>query len=106
MGVYYFHTFIDSTTDAVNKVLVNTSISTTRPSCVSVVGTLAAEEILLQIPVNNDPDGDVDADWQTLSLDGDDQKLTASNMAISIPVGFTVRVKKPATTNAVGVRWS
>lgn len=47
-----------------------------------------------------------DAHWTPLMQDSEAVTLTAGHTAEAIPVGLTVRLVKPATANAVGLRWS
>ena len=104
MGLYAFTALIHPTASADTKVIKTTSWLSSKPACLSVVGILVAETIALEIPVNTDPDPATDAHWTPYFQDDAQVLLTATNMAVAIPVGLTIRVKKPATTNAVGVR--
>ena len=95
--------FISQTEDAAARVV---KVSYTRPLTFSVVGTLdPADEIAIEIPVNDDPNPATDAHWQTLTIDGEDQVLSADNKARAIPYSLLVRIKKPVTAGRpIGVR--
>lgn len=81
--------------------------SNMRPGCLSVVGTMVAgEEIEIQRPLVSDPDPATDGDWTCIEQDDIQLILRLGHDMESIPVGIVIRVKKPATTNAVGVSWS
>lgn len=104
MGLYAFTALIHPTASAATKVIKTTSWLSNKPACLSVVGTLGGESILIQIPVNTDPDPATDVHWTDYYQEGAQVKLDAYNLAVAIPVGLTIRIKKPATANAVGVR--
>lgn len=104
MGMYAFNPLINPTTVAAHKVIRTTGWLSSKPACLSVVGKLFTEVISLEIPANTDPDPDVDSDWMDFYQDDVQVLLTSTNMAVAIPVGLTIRIKKPATANAVGVR--
>ena len=76
------------------------------PGCLSIIGAIGSEEIIVQRPLNDDPDPANAAHWGQLTIDTVDIKLTATAHAKAIPVGMLIRVEKPATAAAVGVRWS
>ena len=78
-----------------------------RPGCLSVVGTMVAgEEIEIQRPLVSDPDPSTDGDWTCGEQDDVRVVLRDGHDWEAIPVGIVIRVKKPVTTNAVGVSWS
>lgn len=91
---------------AAEKKMLRTEISPTRPGCFSVIGVLQSdEEITFEIPANIDPDVDTDAHWTPLMQSGAAVVLSSTHNAESVPVGLVLRVSKPATDNAVGLRW-
>lgn len=94
------------TTDAVS-VVFETAINLARPGCLSAIGVLSAGEVVaVQLPTVIDPAAATDAHWTPLMQDAEPVTLTADHNAEAIPVGLTVRVVKPATTTAVGLRWA
>ena len=98
-------TIIEPTVSAAAKVIP--SVRWDRVECLSVIGELiAGEEIEIQRPLVSDPDPDNDADWTCGKQDGVRVVLSDGHDWEVIPVSIIVRVKKPATTNEVGVSWS
>ncbi len=78
-----------------------------RVGCLSVVGTMVAgEEIEIQRPLVSDPDPATDGDWVCIEQDDIQLILQLGHDMEAIPVGIVIRVKKPVTTNEVGVSWS
>ncbi len=88
------------------SIALNTTLGA-RPGCISVVGKLGGSEIVLvQYAVVADPDASNDAHWANLYIRGAQVTLTSTNYAEAIPVGIVIRVVKPVTANAVGLRWA
>ena len=97
---------INPTTEAAT-VVIETAVNLSRPGCLSVIGVLgAAETVAIQLPTVTEPASATDAHWTALMQDSEAVTLTAGHTAEAIPVGLTVRIVKPATANAVGLRWS
>lgn len=79
------------------------------PGVLSIIGVLGVSEtVTVEIPTLEDYNGvDLanDAHWTALYQDGSPVTLTSTHNAECIPIGLMVRIKKPVTSAAVGVRW-
>ncbi len=104
MGQYAFTALIAPTTAAAS-VVINTA-TMARPGCLSIIGDLAGSEVVsIQIPKNTDPDATTNAHWKNYTQADEVRNLRVGNDAEAIPVDLVIRLVKPVTASAVGVRW-
>jgi len=97
-------TLIDSTVDAVNKVLIvdNQNLN----GSLSIVGLVTTESVAIQIPRVAEPAVATDAHWTNYFYDGIAQVLDVNNNRVSIPFRGTYRIVKPASPeNAFGIKF-
>ena len=94
--------FITPQTAAISKAIV-----TDCKVVISSVGTVAAlEDILVQIPLQDSPDDANDSHWKTYTQMTVVQSLTNTNDSVTLDSGMLIRIKKPITVAAVGIRIS
>lgn len=97
-------TLIESTVDAVKKILIidNQNLN----GSISIVGLVTTESVAIQIPKVADAVVGTDASWTPLIYEGITQVLDVDNNRLSIPYRGTYRIVKPASPgNAFGIRF-
>lgn len=97
-------TLIESTTAAVNKILIidNQNLN----GSLSIVGLVTTESVAIQIPRVTSPDVDTDAHWTNYVYDSTTYVLDANNNRVSLPFRGTYRIVKPESIgNAFGIKF-
>lgn len=97
-------TLIESTVDAVNKILIIDNLNLN--GSISIVGVVTTEDVAIEIKAVESPDVDTDLDWTPFIYDGVTYVLDVDNNRRSIPFRGTYRLAKSASAgNAFGVEF-
>ena len=97
-------TLIESTVDAVNKILIIDNLNIN--GSISIVGLVTTESVAIEIPRVVNPDIATDSDWTALVYAGITYILDSSNNRRSIPFRGTYRIAKASSVgNAFGVEF-